>query len=151
MSDLIAKPIIQDQYWVVTDGERKVGNVVANSAGYEVKLNGSFLQFNNTDELKHKTNIKFQPLKLESKAQLPVIDYPTPSNIYNYVYDVKRKLHLFTDSENSKCLRVAGYFAVDMNGNKTVEFCPKYIFIQRYEYRGPYKTDSEANSQLNTL
>jgi hypothetical protein len=51
MTELIAKPIIKDQYWVVTDGDRKVGNVQANSAGYEVILNGSTLQFNNTKDI----------------------------------------------------------------------------------------------------
>ena len=29
MNALVAKPIIKDQYWVVTDGEQKVGNVIA--------------------------------------------------------------------------------------------------------------------------
>ena len=26
--NLIAKPIIKNQYWVVTDGDKKVGNVI---------------------------------------------------------------------------------------------------------------------------
>jgi len=148
---LIAKPIIQDQYWVVTDGERKVGNVVANSAGYEVKLNGSFLQCNNTDEIKAKTNIKFESIKFTNKVEIPYIDLPTPEEKYNYMYDVKRKLHLFTTDTKSKCLRVAGYFVMNINGTISVELCPKYIFIQRYPYYGPYKTEDEAIAKLNTL
>jgi hypothetical protein len=65
-------------------------------------------------------------------------------------FDVKRKLHLFTKSNKSKCYHVAGYFMIDQNGQKQVIFCPKYIFIQRYDYQGPFKTESEANSLLNT-
>ena len=44
MSELIAKPIVKNQFWIVTDNGKKVGNVVANNIGFEVKLNGNFLQ-----------------------------------------------------------------------------------------------------------
>jgi hypothetical protein len=148
---LLAKPIVKDQYWVVTDGERKVGNVIANSIGYEVKLNDRFLQFNNTEELKEKTKIRFEPIKTNnSKVEMPYPEYPALSEIYNSVFDVKRKLHLFTTEPKSKCLHAAGYFMVDQNGVKEVQFCPKYIFIQRYPYKGPFKTEAEASTYINT-
>ena len=50
MTELIAKPIIKNQFWIVTDGEKKVGNIEANNAGYGVQLNGNFLQFDNANE-----------------------------------------------------------------------------------------------------
>jgi hypothetical protein len=150
MTELVAKPIIKDQYWVVTDGEKKVGNVMANSAGYEVILNGSTIQFNNTKDIKTQTKITFQPMKSnKTKFEMPYPEYPTTSKTYNNIFDVKRKLHLFTKTNKSKCYHVAGYFIIDQNGQKQVIFCPKYIFIQRYEYQGPFKTESEANSLLN--
>jgi hypothetical protein len=37
--NLIAKPIVKNQYWVVTDGEKKVGNVIQEGSEYKVKLN----------------------------------------------------------------------------------------------------------------
>jgi hypothetical protein len=152
MTELIAKPIIEDQYWVVTDGEKKVGNVQANSAGYEVILNGSTLQFNNTADIKKKTNIKFQVLKSNNTAaELPCPKYPTPDKTYNNVFDVKRKLHLFTKSANSKCLHAAGWYAMTITNSPEVVFCPKYIFIQRYPYKGPFKSEDEANSHINSL
>jgi hypothetical protein len=151
MTELIAKPIIKDQYWVVTDGDRKVGNVQANSAGYEVILNGSTLQFNNTDDIKKKTKIKFQVLKSNNtKAELPCPEYPTFEKVYNSVFDVKRKLHLFTQTESSKCLHAAGWFVLSVTNTPEVVFCPKYIFIQRYPYKGPFKTETEANSHINS-
>ena len=36
MSDLIAKPIVKNQYWVITDGDKKVGNVIADQNGFDV-------------------------------------------------------------------------------------------------------------------
>lgn len=150
MNQLVAKQIVKDQYWVVTDGEKKVGNVQANSVGYEVMLNGSTLQFNNTKDIQKQTRINFQPLKSnKTKAQVPYPEYPTTSRTYNNIFDVKRKLHLFTKSSKSKCFHAAGYFVIDQNGTEQVIFCPKYIFIQRYAYKGPFKTEIEANSLLN--
>ncbi len=150
MNVLVAKPIIKDQYWVVTDGEKKVGNVQANSAGYEVILNGSTLQFNNTKDIQKKTNITFQPVKSnKTKVEMPYPEYPTTSKTYNNIFDIKRKLHLFTKSPKSKCYHVAGWFTLDMNGTSSVIFCPKYIFIQRYDYQGPFKTEWDAKSSLN--
>lgn len=151
MSTLIAKPIIKDQYWVVTDGEKKVGNVLANSAGYEVLLNGSTHQFNNTEDIKKQTKIKFVHLKSDnSKVELPYQDLPKPKKTYNDVFDVKRKLHLFTKTEKSKCLHSAGWFILKMTETPEVIFCPKYIFIQRYPYEGPFKTEDEARAAINT-
>ena len=150
MTELIAKPIIKDQYWVVTDGDRKVGNVQANNAGYEVLLNGSTLQFNNTDDIKRKTKIRFQPLKSnKTKAELPYPEYPTTPRIYNSMYDIKKKIHLFTKTKKSKSYHAAGWFILSHTQNKEVVFCPKYIFIQRYSYEGPFKTQDEANSRIN--
>jgi len=37
---LIAKPVVKNQFWIVTDGTSKVGNVIADGSGFEVKLNG---------------------------------------------------------------------------------------------------------------
>jgi len=147
MVELIAKPIIKDQYWIVTDGQKKVGNIQANNAGYGVQLNGSvMLQFDSTVDVQEQTHIRFfEPLKSDkTKANIPYPQYPTPTTIYNSVFDVKRHLHLFTKAKKSKCLYAAGWFSFEQNGNKMVTFCPKFILIQRYDYAGPFKTESEA-------
>lgn len=150
MTELVAKPIIKDQFWIVTDGEKKVGNIEANNAGYGVQLNGHFLQFNNASELKKKTQIRFEPLKSnKTKVSMPYPEYPTPPRTYNSILDIQRGLHLFTKTRKSKCLHAAGYFVIDQNGIRQVSFCPKYIFIQRYPYQGPFKTESEAKSLIN--
>lgn len=150
MNELVAKPIIKDQFWVVTDGEKKVGNVLANSAGYEVMLNGNTLQFNNTKDIKKQTKISFQPMKSnKTKVEMPYPEYPTTVKTFNNIFDLKRKLHVFTKTKKSKCFHVAGWFVIDQNGQKQVTFCPKYIFVQRYQYVGPFKTESEAEAHIN--
>jgi len=152
MTNLIAKPIIKDQYWVVTDGEQKVGNVVAEGSGFNLKINGVSKHFETSTELKRKTRIQFQTLKTDrSKADLPFATYPTTGKVYNSMLDIKRKLHLFTKTTKSKCYYAAGWFAINQNGEFEKVLCPKYIFVQRYPYHGPYKTEAEAENVINSL
>jgi hypothetical protein len=151
MTDLIAKPIVKNHYWVITDGDKKVGNVVADQNGFDVKVNGNNLHFTSTDDIKNKTKIKFEKFSGKSKPTIPYPQFPTPDKVYNSVADVKRKLHLFTKTPKSKCVYAAGWFVLDQCVSKEVTFCPKYIFIQRYSYQGPFKTKEEATSVLNTI
>ena len=151
MKTLTAKAIINDQYWVITDGEKKVGNVLANAAGFSLILEGSTTHFDSTDDIRKKAKIRFEPLKTnKKKAEMPYPEYPTSPKTYNNILDVKRKLHLFTKSSKSKCYHAAGWFVMDTNGTPKIEFCPKYIFIQRYDYKGPFKSQSDAEAAINT-
>ena len=148
--ELTAKPITDGEFWILTQGDKKVGNVCANSAGYGVELGGHSFQFSTTDEIKSKTKIKFvTPEKSNVKLEVPYPEYPCPAKTYNSVFDVSRGLHVFTKSKKSKCFHAAGYFLVEHNNTQEVIFCPKYIFIQRYTYLGPYKTKIEAQNQIN--
>lgn len=152
--NLVAKPIIKGEYWVVTDGDRKVGNVIAEGSEYKVKLNNTIEKYNSTKAIEKSKHIEFENFtKIKSKDTAPPFAiFPTSKNrIYNSVLDVKRKLHLYTTSPKSKCFFVAGWFAIKQGAEFTTIFCPKYIFIQRYDYIGPFQTESEANSSINTV
>lgn len=146
--NLVAKPIVNGEYWVVTDGEKKVGNVIADGTGFEVKLNGNTQRYKTTSAIKKQTKIDFQTVE-KKKPVPPLSSFPTPMKTYNNILDVKRKLHIFTKTTKSKCYHAAGWYVIDQ-GEPTVIFCPKYIFVQRYEYSGPYKTEIEAKQALNT-
>lgn len=144
---LIAKPVVKNQFWIVTDGEKKVGNVIAEGSGFEVKLNGKQAHFKTTNAIKKQTRIEFEQVE-KQKPVPPLSSFPTPSKTYNNVLDLKRKLHIFTKTQKSKCYHAAGWYVLNQ-GEPAVVFCPKYIFVQRYEYFGPYKTEIEAKQALN--
>jgi len=148
---LIAKPVVKNQFWIVTDGKEKVGNVLANGSGFEVKLNGNKSHYKNTTAIKRKTNIQFESVEKvnKSKHDLPFKVYPTTDKVYNSMLDIKRKLHLFTTANKSKCYHAAGWFNIQQGNETETVFCPKYIFIQRYPYQGPFKTEYEAKSVIN--
>ena len=112
----------------------------------EIRLDDHFLIY-----LIEIGEIKFQVVKSDNtKIEFPYPEYPTPNKTYNNVFDVKRKLHLFTKTANSKCLHAAGWYVLSVTNTPEVVFCPKYIFIQRYPYEGPFKSEDEANSHINS-
>jgi hypothetical protein len=144
--NLVAKPIIKGEYWVVTDGDKKVGNVIQEGTEYKVKIDNNIEHYASTKQIEKIKHIEFEKIKpSKSKEQVPSFAvYPTSSNrIYNSYYDVKRKLHIYTKTPKSKCYHVAGWFAIKQNESFVNIFCPKYIFVQRYEYRGPFKSESD--------
>jgi hypothetical protein len=147
---LIAKPVVKNQFWIVTNGTEKVGNVIADGSGFEVKLNGSKTHFKNTNSIQKLTNIEFQTIKIDkTKKEIPFNEYPTTKKVFNSILDIKRKIHVFTKTQKSKCFYAAGWYVLRQGEEPNVIFCPKYIFIQRYEYIGPYKTEDEAKNQIN--
>jgi hypothetical protein len=149
---LIAKPIIKNQYWLVTDGNKKIGNVTADSNGFEVKLGTSTERYTTTNAIQKGKNISFVKIEKNKDSEPPFAVFPTNKNrVYNSVFDVRRKLHLYTETPKSKCYHAAGWFAVKLTTEYVEIFCPKYIFIQRYPYLGPFKSQDEVKNIINTL
>jgi hypothetical protein len=144
---LIAKPIVKNQLWVITDGSKKVGNIEANSnaTGFNVKIGENVNYFSSTKSIEKDIQLVFQaPEKKRPHIDVPFANWPTTGSTYNNFYDVKRKIHVYTKTVDSKCYYAAGYFNVELNGVWQTIFCPKYIFIQRYNYTGPFLSESEA-------
>ena len=151
--NLTAKPIIKNEYWVVTDGKKKVGNVIHEGSEYKVLLDNTKETYASTKQIEKSKQIEFQKIEKSDRPQLPAFAvYPTSNNrIYNNYYDVRRKLHIFTKTPKSKCYYVAGWFAIKQTDVYDTILCPKYIFVQRYDYIGPFKTKDEAKNSINTL
>ena len=144
---LIAKPIVKNQLWVITDGVRKVGNIEANvnATGFNVKIGENVNYFSSTKNIEQDIQLVFQtPTKPKKHIDVPFAHWPTSGKTYNNFYDVKRKIHVYTKTVDSKCYYAAGYFKVELNGEWQTIFCPKYIFIQRYQYTGPFLSETEA-------
>jgi hypothetical protein len=144
--NLVAKPIIKGEYWVVTDGDKKVGNVIQEGSDYQVIMDNTVEKYSSTKAIEKSKQIEFEKVgKQEKQSAPPFAIYPTSGNrIYNSFYDVKRKLHIFTKTPKSKCYYVAGWFGIKQNEEFVKIFCPKYIFVQRYDYTGPFKTEDEV-------
>ena len=78
-----------------------------------------------------------------------VYGYSTSCTPYNPMFDVKQRLALFTKSEKSKSLYCAGYFIIKFDKGWVKSFCPKLITVERYETKGPFKSDLEMRHELS--
>jgi hypothetical protein len=86
----------------------------------------------------------------EAVTSLPneVHGYTTSTAPHNAMFDIRKKLPLFTKSEDSKSLYCAGYYVIRFDKGWVKSFCPKLITLQRYEYQGPFKTEFEMKQVL---
>lgn len=147
---IVAKPVIDKQFWILQQDDKKIGNVEAcQSGGFQVRLNDTIQQYKSIKMVTQLHNIVFeQPPKTKKKTAVgDVHGYETAGRIYNPIWDVKHRLPLFTKSNKSKSWFAAGWYTIQRGKNwKTIQN-PKLIALQRYKYHGPFHTKEEANDQ----
>jgi hypothetical protein len=142
-----AKPVIPDQYWILREHDRKIGNIEATDRGYQVNLNGRSVVIKNLDSLTATTPIDFKDiLRSESRPETvnSVHGYATSSPAYNAIFDVQHQLPLWTHEPRSRSWLAAGWYRVRQHRNWRIVHCPKLILLERYQYQGPFHSAEEA-------
>lgn len=150
---LIAKPVIDKQFWILQDGNQKVGNIEACAGGYQVKINNQVAQFKTIRMAAQRVNIEFvNPIKhsVDRTKKHSVHGYPAAGRVNNPMWDVKLKLPVYTKTTKSKSWFAAGWYQVKKGRNWTVVQDPKLILLQRYSYTGPFHSEQEANDHTPT-
>jgi hypothetical protein len=151
---LIAKPIIDRKYWILQDDDhRKVGNVEACDGGYQVKINNQIQQYKTIRMVEQRVQIVFEPpVKSAPKQSTNTVHgYPVSGRLYNPLWDVQKKLPLYTKTNKSKSWFAAGWYRVKKGRNWQVVQGPKLILLQRYQYTGPFYSQEEATQNECTL
>lgn len=151
---LKAKPVLKDKFWIVEDEGTRIGTLQRNDEGFVVTHKGNIEFYKSENQLKKKFGKSFLVATItedNSSAEAEVHGYPTRSVPYNSMYDIKRKLPLFTKSEKSKSVYCAGYYLVKFNVHWLKSYCPKLITIERNEYFGPFKTEFEMKAALSNV
>ena len=146
-----AKPVLENKFWIVEEKGQRVGTLSKSDDGYIFAKKGDVKVYSSERQLKNQVGLKFTINDLANKKLLEVQDvhgYPTKGIPYNSMFDIKRKLPLFTKSEKSKSVYCAGYYLIKFNVNWLKSFCPKLITVERNEYIGPFKTDLEMKEKL---
>ena len=153
MSERIATPVVKNKFWVVEDQGKKVATIQAREDGGYVYVHDEEREyFPSVNILKKKYNIKFgSTAKSKQTTSNDVYGFPIDSKAYNQVFDVQRRLPVYSKTSKSRSLYCAGYYLINCNNSWTLSFCPKNITVNRYEYRGPFKTEKEANQFLRNL
>ena len=153
MTELIAKPVIKNKYWVVEQSGKKIATIQAvEDGGYVYVHNERRERFTSVKVLGKKYNIQFTPVEKKTKTDIKeVYGFPATGRTYNEVYDVKHKVAVFTKLPKSRSHYCAGYYLVKTNNKWSKVFCPKTIVIKRYPYFGPYKTEEQMLEQYNKI
>ena len=143
---LIAKPVIDRKYWILQDNDQKVGNVEACDGGFQVKINNQVQQYKTIKMVEQRVQIHFEPsTKVQTKqSKDSVHGYPAAGRVYNPLWDIQRKLPLYTKTNKSKSWFAAGWYRVKRHSRWQVVRDPKLITIQRYEHAGPFHSEQEA-------
>ena len=154
---LKAKPILKDKFWIVENEHERIGTLSWNDDRYMFSNNTETCFFDNKRQMKKKfgTEIVWSdispPTSVTPNDQtLLVHGFPTRVFPYNTMYDIKQKLPLFTKSKHSKSTYCAGYYIICYDKGWTKSFCPKLITVQRYETKGPFKTELEMRQELRS-
>lgn len=145
-----AKAVIPDQYWILRDQDRKIGNIEATTGGYAVNLYGESVEVTTLSMLQQRLGeVEFETPERSEPESDPrsVHGFPTKGTAHNAMFDVKHQLPLWTTEPRSRSWLAAGWYRVRRNGRDwRVMFCPKLILLQRYEYQGPFASSDEARS-----
>lgn len=156
MTDLHAKPIIDDKFWIVEKDGEKFATLRKNEDNRFVLSNELGIKiYDNKESLTRQFGKDFFVAKIiqEATDSLPneVHGFSTSTSPFNAMFDIKRKLPLFTKSDDSKSLYCAGFYVIKFDKGWVKSFCPKLITLQRYEYKGPFKTELEMKQVLSNV
>lgn len=151
--NLKAKPIIDGKFWIVEENGEKVGLLHKKENNkYMLSNKDGEAVFNKKDDLIKRFGQDFflvsEKTTVAHAEVRDVYGYPTSSRPYNPLFNVQKRLPLFTKSPASKSLYCAGHYIIKFDKGWVKSTCPKLITIERYEYKGPFKTELEMKHVL---
>lgn len=146
------KVLIPNKEWILKKDNRKIGSIYKNKKGYYLIKNGTMVNLTDPSEF----GIKLPEKTINSKIEINkdthfIYEYPCSSKPYSPVYNILKKLPIFTKSNKSKSHFCAGYYIIKFRKGWVKSFCPKLITLERYGYKGPFKTEQEMKQELNSL
>lgn len=150
-----AKTVIPNKEWIVKTNGSKIGALIKDDSTYAFVRKGQKFAINNIDDVKDRFGADLFKESISAIQPTGVIDsifdFPCRSIPYEPMYDVARKLPIYSKSSSSKSLYCAGYYLVKFKKGWVTSFCPKLITLERYPFHGPYKTETEMKDALTTF
>ena len=142
-----AKTIVNNKFWILQDGDRKVGELNLEQEGYRVKTVRGTRHFKNLDAVRAK-GIEFDEINIVAgkQSKTDVEGYPAVGTVFNPVWDVQQKLPLYTKEADSKSLFAAGWYRLNLKNRWKTVYCPKLILLQRNNYQGPFKSNPDTDT-----
>lgn len=152
MNQLQAKAVIKDKFWIVEQDGEKIATIqaVEEGGGYVYVHLDSRHKFPTVNLLKKSLNIRFDIAAKRPKSRISrneVHGYPCGHSAYNILWNVPYGIPIYTKTQQSKSYFCAGYYLIKFANSWTKAYCPKLITLQRYEFRGPFRSTDEQQQQ----
>ena len=147
-----AKPVLKNKFWIVENNGENIGTLSVSDEHYMYTCDTGTKLYSSRAQLSTALGGKISWSNSEESAESienSAYNFPTSTSPYNVIYDVKNKIPLFTKSAKSKSLYCAGYYIIRFEKGWVKSFCPKLITLDRYEYKGPFKTSIEMKAELS--
>lgn len=145
-----AKEIVNGRFWILESEGNKIATLSYSDEKYMVTDADGTRFVNNKKELEQDLGkIGWSTLDITEVKLDEVHGFPTSCSPHNPLYDVKQKLPLFTKSDKSKSLYCAGFYIIQFEKGWVKSFCPKLITVERYPYKGPFKSALEMRTELS--
>jgi hypothetical protein len=145
---ITAKTVVDRNYWILTQGDVKIGAITADSDGYTVSLRGSRQTFPTLRTLKHRLKIDLPATPSpQPQAQTQVHGFDAGCRAYNGMWHVQLRIPVFTKSVKSRSWYAAGWYAVQQTRSWKIVRNPKLILLQRYKFQGPFRSREQAHDQ----
>lgn len=154
MTELIAKPILKNKYWIVEAEGNKVGTIQAidDEGGFVYVHDESRERFATIKLLSKSHNILFDSSSSKKDKSTAdsheVYGFPVTNKPWNMLWDVKHQFPVFTKTSKSKSFYCAGYYIIKFNNGWVKSYCPKFITLNRYDFQGPFKSKQEMQDAL---
>lgn len=153
MSKLKARVVLKDKFWIIEHNGIKTASLQQTDDGFSLmgtaKGKPKKEHFSTLKELSDKYNISFnEPKQISTdNKDHEIYGFKCKTKPYNDMYDVKRKIPVYTKNEKSKSFYCAGYYGIKFD-NWMASYCPKLLTLTRYNFIGPFKTELEMKSIL---
>lgn len=154
MTELIAKTVLKNKYWIVESDGDKIGTIQAADDGSVVFVHDlqreKFASIKLLTKSKNLVIVKGVVTK-KNQVKNEVYGFPTICKPYNQLWDVKNKLPVFTKANKSKSYFCAGFYLIKFKDIWEISFCPKLIAVNRYSFSGPFATKEQATTELEKM
>jgi len=153
---MLAKAVMPGKFWILEDSEgTKKGTLRAGDDGsINALVDGeisSYADWSSCVRELDLTDLKESVKEVVVDTVQDVNGYPTNCEPFNSIWDMKKKLPLFTKIAKSKSQHAAGYYIVKFEHGWVPSFCPKLTTLTNNEYHGPFKTKIECRTRLSQV
>lgn len=152
-----AKVLIPNKFWILENDGEKLATLSKEKKGYSILCKGQRYNVHDLKEIKDRFGITISEeiFQKEKKPKLEepneIYGFPTGSKTYGPLWNVQKKLPIYAKSSKSKSLYCAGYYVIQYRKGWLKSFCPKLITLERYPYKGPFKTEIEMRTILRAV